>query len=70
VSEIVRDGMRQQTTLGPADDPLDPDGVLAVKHRPIPKKNKPAAAAAIPPCRGTGAQPKREHPDVRPTNLS
>jgi integrase len=28
----VRKGLRQQTTLGPADDALDPDGVLAVSY--------------------------------------
>jgi integrase len=30
LAKIVRKGLRQQTTLGPADDALDPDGVLAV----------------------------------------
>jgi hypothetical protein len=25
-------GLRQQTTLGPADDALDPDGVLAISY--------------------------------------
>src|SRR5215831_18677342 len=29
LAKIVRDGLRRQTTLGPADDALDPDGVQA-----------------------------------------
>jgi integrase len=32
LAKLVRDGMREQTTLGPADDALDPDGVLAVSY--------------------------------------
>jgi integrase len=32
LAKIVRKGLRQQTTLGPADDALDPDGVLAVSY--------------------------------------
>src|SRR3954454_7210802 len=32
LAKIVRKGLRQQTTLGPADDALDPDGVLAVNY--------------------------------------
>jgi integrase len=30
LAKLVRDAVRQQTTIGPADDALDPDGVLAV----------------------------------------
>jgi integrase len=30
LAKIVRDGLRRQTTLGAADDALDPDGVLAI----------------------------------------
>lgn len=32
LAKIVRDRLRQQTTLGSADDALDPDGVLAVSY--------------------------------------
>jgi integrase len=32
IAKIVRPGLRQQTTLGPADDVLDPDGVLAIGY--------------------------------------
>jgi integrase len=32
LAKLVRDRTRQQTTLGPADDALDPDGVLAVSY--------------------------------------
>jgi hypothetical protein len=30
--KLVRDGPRQQTTLGPADDALDPDGAPAISY--------------------------------------
>jgi hypothetical protein len=32
LAKIVRDGMRRETTLGTADDVLDPDGVLAIGY--------------------------------------
>jgi integrase len=32
IAKIVRRGRRHQTTLGPADDVLDPDGVLAISY--------------------------------------
>jgi len=32
LAKIVRNGLRQQTTLGPADDAFDPDGVLAISY--------------------------------------
>jgi integrase len=32
LAKLVRDALRQQTTLGPADDALDPDGVLALSY--------------------------------------
>jgi integrase len=32
IAKIVRAGLRHQTTLGPADDVLDPDGVLAISY--------------------------------------
>jgi integrase len=32
LAKIVRGGLRQQTTLGPADDAFDPDGVLAIGY--------------------------------------
>src|SRR5215469_14650009 len=32
LAKIVRAGLRQQTTIGPADDALDPDGVLAIDY--------------------------------------
>jgi hypothetical protein len=32
IAKIVRAGSRHQTTLGPADDVLDPDGVLAIGY--------------------------------------
>jgi integrase len=32
LAKIVREALRQQTTLGPADDALDPDGILAVGY--------------------------------------
>jgi hypothetical protein len=38
------------------------------QRRPNPENN-PAAAAVIPHARRTGVQPKREHPNIRPTNI-
>jgi integrase len=38
IAKIVRDGSRQQTTLGPADDVLDPDGVLAIGYADVQAK--------------------------------
>src|SRR5215468_1051219 len=32
LAKLVRHALRQQTTLGPADDALDPDGVLAIGY--------------------------------------
>jgi integrase len=32
LAKLVLGGMREQTTLGPADDALDPDGVLSVSY--------------------------------------
>ena len=32
LAKVVRARMRKQTTLGPADDALDPDGLLAVSY--------------------------------------
>src|SRR6516225_1892159 len=32
LAKLVRDALRQQTTLGPADDALDPDGILALSY--------------------------------------
>src|SRR6476619_4003463 len=32
VAKLVRDGVRQQKALGPADDALDADGVLAISY--------------------------------------
>jgi hypothetical protein len=32
LAKLVRDGLRQQTTLGSADDALDPDRVLAISY--------------------------------------
>src|SRR4249920_2500486 len=32
LGKIVRKGLRQQTTLGPADDALDPYGILAIHY--------------------------------------
>src|SRR3954451_8627088 len=58
LAKIVRKGLRQQTTLGPADDALDPDGVLAlvyaqpkVKARdwsaPVPRPEHPAGPYTV-----------------------
>jgi len=32
LAKLVRDALRQQTTIGPADEALDPDGVLAISY--------------------------------------
>jgi hypothetical protein len=32
LAKVVRDRTGQQTTLGPTDDALDPDGVLAISY--------------------------------------
>jgi integrase len=55
LAKIVRDRLRLQTTLGPADDALEPDGLLAVSYAQAQTKARDWFAAVTRP--GTPAGP-------------
>src|SRR5262245_25647886 len=54
LAKIVRDALRQQTTLGPADDALDPDGLLAVSYTQAQAKARDWFATVTRPTNVTG----------------
>jgi integrase len=54
LAKIVRDGLRQQTTLGPADDALDPDGVLATSYADAQTRAREWLATVTKPAHPTG----------------
>src|SRR5712671_1289959 len=60
LAKIVRGQMRQQSTLGPADDALDPDGVLAVSYARAQTKARDWFAAVIRPEKPAGPYTVRD----------
>jgi integrase len=60
LAKIVRDGLRQQTTLGPADDALDPDGVLAIGYAQAQSKAREWFTTITRPGRPSGPYTVRE----------
>jgi hypothetical protein len=54
LAKLVRDGLRQQTTLGPADDAFDPDGVLAVDFARAQEKAREWFAVVTKPAQPAG----------------
>ena len=60
LAKIVRDALRQQTTIGPADDALDPDGVLAINYAQAQTKAREWFAAVTQPEKPLGPYTVRE----------
>src|SRR5215472_15988493 len=60
LAKIVRDEMRRQTTLGSADDALDPDGVLAVSYAQAQTRARDWFAAVTKPANPTGPYTVRD----------
>jgi hypothetical protein len=60
LAKIVRDGMRRETTLGTADDVLDPDGVLAIGYPQAQAKAREWFEAVVRPATYTGPYTVRE----------
>jgi integrase len=60
LAKLVRDRTRQQTTLGPADDALDPDGVLAVSYAQAQTKARDWFAAVARPEKTAGPYTVRD----------
>ncbi len=60
LAKIVRDTLRQQTTLGPADDALDPDGVLALSYAQAQAKARDWLTTATRPERPLGPYTVRD----------
>jgi integrase len=60
LAKLVRGDLRQQTTLGPADDALDPDGVLAVSYAQAQTKAREWFAALARPEKPTGPYTVRD----------
>jgi hypothetical protein len=54
LAKLVRDGLRHQTALGPADDALDPDGVLAISYAQAQTKAREWFAAVTKPSNRRG----------------
>jgi integrase len=54
LAKLVRDGLRQQTTLGPADDALDPDGVLSISYAQAQTKARDWFSTTVQPEKSTG----------------
>jgi integrase len=54
LAKLVRDGLRQQATLGPADDTLDPDGILAIAYADAQTKAREWFATVTRPAQPTG----------------
>src|SRR5215469_9915294 len=54
LAKLVREGLRQQTTLGAADDALDPDGVLAISYAQAQTKARDWLATVNRPANPTG----------------
>src|SRR5215472_7990258 len=60
LAKLVRDGLRQQTTLGAADDAFDPDGVLAIDFARAQEKAREWFAAATKPAQPAGPYTVRD----------
>jgi integrase len=60
LAKIVRDETRQQKTLGPADDALDPDGVLAVSYAQAQTKARDWFSNVVRPEKTTGPYSVRD----------
>ena len=60
LAKLVRDALRQQTTLGPADDALDPDGTLAISYAEAQVKARNWFARKSRPAKPTGPYTVRD----------
>ena len=60
LAKLVRGDLRQQTTLGPADDALDPDGVLAISYAQAQTKARDWFAALARPDKPAGPYTVRD----------
>jgi integrase len=60
LAKLVRDPLRQQTTLGPADDALDPDGVLAISYADAQTRAREWFATVTKPAQPTGPYTVRD----------
>src|SRR5215472_15720950 len=60
LAKLVREGSRQQTTLGPADDALDPDGVLAISYAQAQTKARDWFSTVMKPAQPTGPSTVRD----------
>lgn len=60
LAKIVREVLRQQMTLGPADDALDPDGVLAISYADAQSKARAWFVAVTRPEQPTGPYTVRD----------
>jgi integrase len=60
LAKIVRDGMRRETALGPADDVLDPDGVLAIGYPQAQAKAREWFEAIVRPAKHVGPYTLRD----------
>jgi integrase len=54
LAKLVRDALRQQITIGPADDALDPDGVLAIGYADAQTRARERFATVTKPANPTG----------------
>src|SRR6516162_6172571 len=59
LGKLVREGVPQQTTLGPADDALDPDGVLAISYAQAQTKARDWFRTMAKPAKPTGPYTSR-----------
>jgi integrase len=60
LAKLVRDKLRQQTTLGPADDAFDPDGKLAINYAEAQVKARDWFARKTRPAKPTGPYTVRD----------
>ncbi len=60
LAKLVREALRQQTTLGPADDALDPDDVLAISYAHAQVKAREWFATLTQPTNPTGPYTVRD----------
>jgi hypothetical protein len=60
LAKLVRGAERQQTTLGPADDALDPDGALAISYAAAQAKAREWFATVTRPATPTGPYTVRD----------
>jgi integrase len=60
LAKIVRDQLRKQSTLGPADDALDPDGILAINYAQAQTQARDWFATVIKPEQAAGPYTARD----------